>query len=86
MGATTPLVSSPNLKSAEAKEAKESQTCPSPNAESSVEKRIDYLYSLTKDELKACITLSAQAQMHHKNIVKTTQHLRREQVGDNGIG
>ena len=85
MGTATPLVSSPNSKSAEAKEAKESQTCPSPNAELSAEKRISCLYSLTKDELEACIKLAAKAQMHYKNIVETAQHLRREQVGDNGI-
>ena len=85
MGTVTPLVSSPNLKSAEAKEAKESQTCPSPNAESLAEKRIDCLYFLTKDELKAYIKLAAQAQMHYKNIVETAWCLRREQVGDNGI-
>ena len=84
MGAATPLVPL-NLKSAETKEAKESQTCPSPNAESSVEKRINCLYFLIKDKLEACITLFAQAQMHYKNIVETAQHLRREQVGDNGI-
>ena len=85
MGAATPLVSSPNSKSAEAKEAKEPQTCPSPNAESSAEKRIDCLYSLTKDKLEAHIKLAAQAQMHYKNIVETAQCLRREQAGDNGI-
>ena len=85
MGAVTPLVSSPNSKSAEAKGAKESQTCPSPNTESSAEKRINCLYPLTKDELKACIKLAAQAQMHYKNIVETARHLRREQAGDNGI-
>ena len=85
MGAATPLVSSPNSKSAEAKEAKESQTCPSPNAESSAEKRINCLYSPTKDELKAHIKLAAQAQMHYKNIVETAQCLRREQAGDHDI-
>ena len=85
MGASTPLISSPNSKSAEAKEAKESQTCPSPNAESLAEKRIDCLYSLTKDELKACIKLAAQAQMHYKTIVETAWCLGREQAGDNGI-
>jgi hypothetical protein len=85
MGAATPLVSSPNSKFAEAKEAKESQTCPSPNTESSAEKRIDSLYSLTKDELEARIKLAAQAQMHYKNIVETARRLGREQAGDNGI-
>ena len=85
MGASTPLVSSPNSKSAEAKEAKEPQTCPSPNAESSAEKRIDCLYSLTKDELEAHIKLAAKAQMHYKTIVETARCLGREQVGDKGI-
>ena len=86
MGAVTPLVSSPNSKSAEAKEAKESQTCPSPSTESLAEKRINCLYSLTKDELKAHIKLAAQAQMYYKNIVETARCLGREQAGDNGIG
>ena len=85
MGAVTPLVSSPNLKSAEAKEEKKSQTCPSPNAKLLAEMRINCLYSLTKDELEAHIKLAAKAQLHYKNIVETAWHLEREQVGDNGI-
>jgi len=83
MGAVTPLVT--KFKICRIKEAKESQTCPSPITESSAEERIDSLYSLTKDELEACIKLAAQAQMHYKNNVVTAWRLGREQAGDNSI-